>query len=253
MNISKLILGLLMFCLMTYAYAEPPGGMVNKMSKLENKYTFIFFYKTQNQSTIQLKKVFDEGVSKLENVQSANFDVNDAAAKPLIKKYKLERAPMPFVLVIAPNGAVTGGFPTFTDQQLKDSVVSVGATNCLKALQDNKLVVLCLRNKQTTHNKEVSQTVNSFKTDPRFSKATQVVLIDPSDTREYKFLNQLNLNPSSTEATTVLISPPATVIGKFQGAITKEQLVASIQKATSGCCGGKCCSGHCKCHEENLS
>lgn len=244
MNILKLMIGLFLFGLISYVCAAPP------LSDKGN-YTFVFLYKNENERTIQLKRIFDDSVSKLNNVRAISMNVNESSTQPFIDKYKLERAPMPFVMVIAPNGAVTGGFPSFTGQQLSDSIVSAGATNCLKALQENKLVVLCLKNKQTAHNQDVSQTINSFKTDTRFSKATRIVVIDPSDNRELKFLNQLEVNPSTTEATTLLITPPATVIGKFQGAITKDQLVASIKKATSGCCGGKCCNGHCNCHGEN--
>jgi len=253
MNILKLMISLFLFGLTSWVYAAPPNNFSQKNVSDRVNYTFVFLYKNQNQRTMQLQKVFNESLSKLDNIRAINMNANESSAQPFIEKYKLERAPMPFVIVIASNGAVTGGFSSFTKQQLTGSIVSVGTANCLKALQTNKLVVLYLKNNKTAHNQDVSHTINSFKTDPRFSKATQVVVIDPSDNRELSFLNQLRVNPNINEATTLLIAPPATVIGKFQGAITKDQLVASIKKATSGYCNGKCSSGHCNCHGGDLS
>ena len=82
-----------------------------------------------------------------------------------------------------------------------------------------------------------------------------MVVVDPSNTNEHPFLHQLAINPHASESTMVLISPPATVIGKYQGEVTKEQLIAGLKKATSGCCckGGKCCSGNCNNQKEAIS
>ena len=64
---------------------------------------------------------------------------NDPSEKPIVDKFNLNRSPMPFVLVLAPNGAVTGGFPSsFTEQQLIGSFASPGMASCLKGLQDKE-------------------------------------------------------------------------------------------------------------------
>ena len=82
------------------------------------------------------------------------------------------------------------------------------------------------------------QGVTDFKADPRFSNATEVVVIDPSDSREHKFLNMLALDTNIIQAQTVLIAPPSEILGVYQGPATKKQLVDSVQNAASGCCPG---------------
>lgn len=216
-----------------------------QQSSNENKPLFIFFFKDDNDKTARLERIFDQTMRKLgAQVKFIKVQVNDPSEKSVIDKFNLKRSPMPFVVTLAPNGAITGGLPSFTEEQLVDSILSKGAASCLKALQERKLVLLCLQNSQTTNNSEASEGVNDFKADVRFSNSTEVVFIDPSNKTEQKFLQQLALNAPFSQATTVFISPPAEIIGKYQGAVKKELLISDLQKATSGACGASgCCPG----------
>lgn len=229
-----------------FASGESGIEAIQNASK-ENKYLFIFFFKEMNEKTIQLQKIFDQAMQKLgEQSKSIKVKSTDPAEKSIIDRFNLKRSPMPFVLVLAPNGAITGGFISFTEEQLMDSFTSAGAAECLKALQERKLVLLCLQNDQTMNNDAALKGAKDFKADQRFSNATALVMINPADKNEHKFLNQLSLNMDSNQALTVLISPPAEIIGSYQGPTTKEKMVADLQKASTGCCGpGGCCPGGC--------
>ena len=240
---TMIFFGMLSLCSLSLFADDSSRFIQNAVG--ENKHLFIFFYKDQNEKTLFLQNVFDQAIQKMGvQVKSIKVKANDPSEKSIIERFNLKRTPMPFVLVLAPNGAITGGFPSFTEEQLMDSISSPGAASCLKALQDRKLVLLCLQNNQTVNNEAALKGVNDFKADPRFANATEIVLIDPSNTKERKFLNQLALDTSASQATTVLISPPAEVIGTYQGPTTKAQLASDLQKATSGCCGpGGCCPG----------
>jgi hypothetical protein len=230
-----------------YAHDKSLGIEAINNAERQKEYLFIFFSKTQSEKTLQSEKIFDKAVSKLKNqVKFVKIKTDDPLGKPIIKKFNLERSPMPFVLVVAPNGAITGGFSSFTEKQLLEAIISSGAASCLKVLQEHKLVLLCLQNKNTHNNQVALKAVRDFKSDPRFTKASEIVAIDPSDVKEHTFLKQLDVNVSSSSAMTVLISPPAVVVAKYQGPITKDQLAGDLKKMSSGCCAsGKCCSGEC--------
>lgn len=244
MRILKLLFCLGLLCFSSNSLFATGINAIQEASR-EQKYLFIFFYKDLNSKTLEQQKVFDQAMQQFgDEARSIKVKANDPSEKPIIDKFDLKRTPMPFVLVLAPNGAVTGGFPSFTEAQLLSSICSPGAADCLKALQDRKLVLLCLQNNQTAYNETAMQGVKEFKSDARFSEATQIVIIDPSNTTEHRFLNQLSLNTQPLQATTVLISPPADVIATYQGPVTKNQIVSDLQKASSGCCGpGGCCPG----------
>ncbi len=237
---------LLTLSLNLFAQTSGSGTVSIQNAIAEDKYLYLFFYKEQNDKTAKLQAVFDQTMQKLgEKVKSAKVNVKSASEQSVVDQFNLKRAPMPFVLVLAPSGAITGGFSTFNEEQLLNSQISMGAAHALKALQDHKLLILTLQNSRTTSNQEALSGINEFKADPRYSEATVIITLDPSDPQEQKFLNQLNLDTHLAQATTVLIAPPAEIIGKYQGPTHKAQMVADVQKAASGCCPDGCCPGGC--------
>lgn len=241
----------LSLCLLVFSVTQLFGQSGNGMMAIhqaakEDKHLFIFFYKEKNERTKQAEKIFDE-FQKASGEKSSFIKINSAQSdeKPLLEKFNLTRSPMPFVLALAPNEAVIGAFTaSFTMQELADSFSSKGMASCLKALQDNKLVFLCLQNQHTAGNEAALKGVRDFKADSRFGSTAEMVVIDPANAEERKFLNQLSVDPQLTEAATLLIAPPAETIGRYIGATHKEQFIADLQKAVSGCCGpGGCCPG----------
>lgn len=248
MRILKLILFLgVLLTSVPMLFAQSGNGIeAVREAANKNKHLFIFFYKKLDDKALHAQKKFDQTMEKLGGqADFIKIKADDPSQKAIIEQFDLKRSPMPFVLVLAPNGAITGGFPSnFTEQQLINSISTPGMASCLKALQDRKLVFLCLQNNQTLNNEEALKGVRNFKADSRFTDATEIIFINPSDTQEANFLNQLSLDIHSPQALTVLISPPAEIIGNYSGATSKDQILSDLENATSGCCGpGGCCPG----------
>jgi len=70
------------------------------------------------------------------------------------------------------------------------------------------------------------------------SGVVEIVKIDPSDSRESKFLQQCKANAGSANAQVVMIIPPGRVLGTFDGNTTKDKLMASLQSAMASCGSG---------------
>ena len=209
------------------------------------KYLFIFFSKGDDEQTRSMRKVF-ESVTVMVSARADSVEINatDPSEKEIVDRFKVSRAPMPLVLALAPNGAITTGLPnSFDAKQLMDAFVSPSMEKCLKALQERKLVLLCIQNGTTKLNKEAMQGVQDFKADARFAQATEVVTLNPTDDAEGKFLSQLQVSPKTEEATTILLAPPAVVVFKSAGATSKENLVTALLAA---CGSGGCGPGGCK-------
>jgi hypothetical protein len=183
-----------------------------------------------------------------DRAESVAVNVSDPAEKTMVVKFGIDRAPVPLVLALAPNGAITKGLPLkFDEKQLLQAFVSPGTAQCLKALQSRKLVLLCVQSR-SPYVRQVSlqQGVADFVTDARFAGATEVITLDPADPAEASFLQELQVDPRSGGQTTVFLAPPGSVVGKFDGPVAKEQLVAKLQEAQSNpCAGGKCGPGGC--------
>jgi hypothetical protein len=213
-----------------------------------DKYLFVFFWKTNDQNTQKNYGIFQTAMTGMaDTADSIAVQIADANEKPIVDKFDVSRAPMPLVLALAPNGAVTKGWPVrFTEAQLKEGVVSHNTAACLKALQDKKLVLLCVQNEQTQFSQAAWQGVQAFKADARFAAATEIVAVDPRDQADAKLLSDLRVDPHTSQAVTVLLAPPGAPIAVFPGAVTKDQIVAKVAAAQSGpCANGKCGPGGC--------
>lgn len=233
----------------TASDAAPGAGLdALKEAASTNKYLFAFFWKTDDESTKAKRKVFDAVAAQVtERADAVVVNVSAKAEEGIVEKFGLDRAPMPLVLVIAPNGAVTGGFPgDFSEQDLQDAFASPCLEKVVKALQDRKLTFLCVQNAKTAGNDDSLQGVRDFCADERFQSATEIVMLDPAAKAEAKFLSDLKISPDTASAVTVFLAPPGSPIAMFEGATTKEALIETLQRAGSACGpGGSCGPGGC--------
>jgi len=234
------------------AEGQGPGMVALAKASAANKYLFIFFSKADDENTMALRKVFDAAMVKsAKKADPAAVKIDDPAEKEIVAKYGVSRAPMPLVLAVAPNGAVTKGLPaTFDEKTLLDAFASPGMEKSLKALQDRKLVLLCVQNNSTKDAAAAMKGVHEFAADKKLATdtgiVTVVVQIDPADAAEAQFLTQLKIDPKTEQAVTAFIAPPGVVLSIIKGATTKEAFMTVLKAALSGGCGpGGCGPGGC--------
>ena len=232
----------------TGASSASKGMAAMDMAARTNKYLFVFFWNNQDPQTDAMHEVFQGAMGKMtDRADGIAINVADAVEKPLVDKFGVSRAPMPFVLAIAPNGAATRGFPKRLEEgQLQQAFVSPCTAKCMKAIQDRHLILLCVQNGKTQFNREAMQGVADFKADPNYAQATEIVTLNPTDSGEVSFLKALQVDPQTPSAVTLLVTPPGAPVARFVGAVTKTEIVAKLAAAQSGSCpGGKCGPGGC--------
>lgn len=229
--------------------AEPavpasPGQVALDAAAKDQKYLFILFHKQDDEATRAMRQSLKDAVAKQDGKPNVvEVKTSDAAEKPLIDRWNLSRSPMPMVLAIAPNGAVTGGFPLkLTEANVAGAIVSPTAATVLKATQAKKLVLLVV---QPEGGKGVPAGVQAFRDDEQYGANTEIVAVRADDKAEAAFLKSLDVKLDTT-AVTVFLAPPGTMLGKFDANVTKDALVAKLKSAQGGCCpDGKCCPGGC--------
>ncbi len=228
------------------AAATGEGATAMAEAAKDNKYLFAVFYRSENEQTDAMKEVVSATVAKMpDRATSVAVQVTDPAESALVEKFGLNRAPMPLLLAIAPSGAVTGGYPSRCDEKdLLDAFVSPAAEKTMKALQDGKLVLLCVQNPSTQENEEALMGVDAFRSDARFRTASERVMLDPKDAAEASFLSDLQVDPDVAVATTLLLVPPGSILASLDGATTKEDFLAALRSAPAcgpGGCGPSGC------------
>lgn len=258
MQIAVLISMIVLFTLNVQAFDNPkadqssstqdPGLLAAEIASAAGQFLMVLFQKTSNSTP--LTHSFDTVRKSLpDSVKSIVITTEKPEEKGLADRYNVHWAPLPMVVVLAPNGAITGTFQTpFTEKQLKETLVSPASQKCLIAFQQQKLVFVCIQGKTTANNTEAIDGVTQFQKNHKFGQMTEIVIIDPDDPEEKTLLNQLRINPKPAIAETLLIAPPGKVIGKWTGPTSKEAIVqllvaqASAPKTCKipGCGDPKC-------------
>jgi hypothetical protein len=205
----------------------------------QQKHLFILFWKRNDAPTQAMQQTLEAALAKRTDQASAVLvRATDPAEKPLIDRWGLSRSPMPLVLSVAPNGAITGGFPLrLTEEDVEGAIVSPGMAACLKATQSQKLALVCVHPAGST---DLPTGVRDFKADAQYGPATEIIRIRRDDAAEARFLEVLQIKPAATTGIAFL-APPASLLGTFDHTVTRQQLVDSLKAAQSNCCpGGKC-------------
>lgn len=225
-----------------------PGLTALASASEQGQYAFVVFWKQDNEQTQRMYSIVQSTLMNMPTTAvTVSVCVADQREGATVEQFGVDRAPLPLVAAVAPNGAVTKAWPLqVRAEQLREGIVSDGTARCMKALQDQKLVLLCVQNSKTAHNTAAWQGAQGFATDARFATSSEVVTLDPADSREVGFLKTLQVNPQTSEAVTVLLTPPGRPVAQFVGAVSTEEIVAKVTSAKAGCCpGGQCGPGGC--------
>ena len=212
------------------------------------KFAFVFFWKDQNPQTGRAWSVLQAAARNMsDSADVIPIQASDPSEKAVVERFGTSRAPMPLVLAVAPCGAVTKAFTSaFDESQLRSALVSPGTQLCLKALQDRKLVLLCVVDQAGPDGVEIPAAAREFKADQRFGAASEIVLVSAGDEGEAGFLKELKVDSRVPTPFTVLLAPPGSVIGQFDSGASKDQLLAKLAAAQSNpCAGGSCGPGGC--------
>ncbi len=114
---------------------------VSATAEPDGRYQFLVFWKQDDAATVAAKESVTGFVAGLKDqcvISVVRF--GDPAQQHLVKKCSVERAPMPLILAIAPNGAITESIMHPVDRsKLANALVSTATADCLKSMQDGRM------------------------------------------------------------------------------------------------------------------
>lgn len=219
-----------------------PGRQAVDAAAQQDQFAFILFYRTNDAATGNMHQTLQSTLSQREDAAIVPVQIGDQAEQGLIEQFDATRLPMPAVAVLAPNGAVTSVFPQrVIPRQLTTAIVSSGQADCLKALQNQKIVLLCV---QPEDNRFIPDGVHQFQTDNLYKDRTQVVNVQANDPAEARFLQQLRLRTDQPTPLVAFMAPPGVMLGTYNANVTLDILAQKLAAA------GKCCDDpNCKHHQ----
>jgi hypothetical protein len=200
------------------------------------KFTFILFWKEDNAATQAMADTLKRAVAeRSQRAQWTSVNIADGSQRPIVDRYHVERAPMPMVLCVAPNGVVTGGMPRqINDAAIDKMLVTPAMTEVTKALQDKRIVVIHVKRDPRLG---LPGGAAAFVADPMFKDRTTIVNIGLDDPEEGRFLKEMAFKPEEvSDSMVVVLAPPGVLVGKYQANVATEQIASDLHAA------GKCCN-----------
>jgi hypothetical protein len=248
--IAAVILALTVVSFSAVQAAPKPSQAMSAIQSAakQGRYIFITFYKKGDDASQKMLSDLNKVQGKLSSRASfTSVDVNDSANSGVVRRYGVERSPTPLLIVLAPNGAITAGFPNEVPSQAKKTVfsdvfVSKAKADLLKTLQDQKTAAICVQNSRTKHNKESLAAAKGLNKTSPFTGTVRIIQIDPLAKAEAKLLRELKVNTKSPEAQIVVVASSGNVMGRFAGAVTTSKMVAVLKKSPD-CSSGGCAPG----------
>ncbi|MBN2442191.1 MAG: thioredoxin family protein, partial [Spirochaetales bacterium] len=200
--------------------------------KSTGQYLFLLFYETKDESFNSLKQNVNDFINKSDhNIFRFDASATDNSSKEIIQKYNIGTQKLPFLLVFTATGAPTGGFPgQVTDEQLENCFVSEFTERLLGVLQEEKIALVLLQNNSTQYNRESLKAAEYFSRDKGLKAKVEIIKKDPDNPSVKDFLVKIQLDKKINESTIVLLVPPGSVAGIFNGKTDKEALIGAIQK-----------------------
>lgn len=203
--------------------------------------TFLLFYRSNDRLTKEVYGTLKTGVAKRKDAAILPIRITSRAERGLIERFDVTRTPLPAVVSLAPNGAVTGVFSQqIKPEEVDGAIVSSGYAQCIKAMQSGRIVLLCV---QPATRGFVPKGVQEFQADRLYRERTQVVNISATDPGEAQFVKQLGLNARSASPQVVFMAPPGVMLGAYDANVTHAALATKLASAGK-CCDDKNCKHH---------
>lgn len=197
------------------------------------KHFFIYCY-APGKDDAKIRKAFQETLQHLgETATSFNVNVKDATLASFVERFHLKQAPLPLVLVLAPNGAIESALPKdrISSPALLSAIASPSFQRCLLGIQHGKLVVLCVvKGDPSAKSLRAPSGALDFVRDPANQERTRLVVVDPSNPAEAGWLPRLRIDPNSKDPITCLLAPPGSILGTLPGYPSKKDIAEAIEK-----------------------
>jgi hypothetical protein len=208
------------------------------------KAVFLVVTDAENANTVKAIEIANKAQLQYKNSTVLRMNRSDAANAEFVAKNRLSGAPLPLILVIAPNGVITAGFTTdkATPEALVAAIPSPKKADVQKYLSQGKSVFIVVTNKSMSTKDNVMNTCQQACIE--MENNAKMIEISLDDPKEKQFLTELKVDIAATEPMTYVINSKGQITGAFNDDVNSTTLVASAKKvAASGCGPAGCGSG----------
>lgn len=235
MSVLRCFVVFLVLATAAYTWADElsPAEQALASAAQSSQTSFLLFHRGNDARTQGLQRTLANLTANRNDASVVSIAISNSAEQRLVQRFDATRMPLPAIVAVAPNDAVTGVFAQrFTAADFNSAIVSPGYAECVKALQNDRLVLLCIH---PAGQNTVPPGVTEFQKNNNLGKQVQVVNVSAADPGETKTLSELGVRGNLTSPTTVFMAPPGVMLGQFDDRVTAKTLAGRLAEA------GKCC------------
>lgn len=219
----------------------------DKIDKAKAKGNVVFLAVTDGSKMImEAKDMAAKAQKKYPKSEVITLDRTDKANAALVTKYGMSGAPMPLILVMAPNGVIGGGLQLkdATAEELVGLIPTKKQAIALLAFSESKPAFIVLYKKSMKDKAQAMAECN--KAAAGLSGKAVVVDVDLDDKSEAEFLSLLKPEMTATTSHVLVFNAKGQFSDEFKTPVQSAKLVTSARKvAKGGCCPGGSGSSGC--------
>jgi len=244
LSIRKVTGLLVALCLPAVVLAATANEL--QMAATDGNVAFVLVTEQGAVGTDQAKQTIQSAMTQIPGSVMIESHRADAANTEFVQKYGLASAPVPLILVFAPNGVIAGGnvASELNPQQLVAMVPSPKKAEALKAIQSGQAVYVTASRSGMSAKPDITK--GCAAACAQMQGKCVAIDVDMDDPAEVAFLTQLKVNMQSTEPVTIVLNSKGQLTETYTGAVEIDNLIASAKKVvSSGCCpsgSGTSCS-----------
>ncbi|MFW5828907.1 MAG: hypothetical protein ACOCXA_01485 [Planctomycetota bacterium] len=175
-----------------------------------------------------------------DEVASAVLDLADEQQAALIDELGLEGIDAPVVLLVAPNGAITGGNAEEVDiGMIRSGLVPALDQAIILAFQRQRGVLLCIGIGDAAADEPAQAGVDAALSQAVVSGSFDKIAVPPGMAGRDALLANLRLPAQPEQPITMLLMPPGRIAGLIHGPTERDAIFGLIARAQSS--GGGCC------------
>ena len=230
------------FCLLPQVAAASPQGDLDAAAR-KGKSAFLLISEPGTAGVDQAKEMVQSAMKQVNGSVVVEMNRADAGNADLVARFRVAGAPLPLILLVAPNGAVAGGMVAgqASVEKLVKLAPSPKKTEVLQAVQSGKAVFITAARKGMGTQAKAQE--SCARACGQVGAASVAILVNMDDPAEAQFLADLKVSPLATEPVTVVVNGMGQITGTFVGAAVVGDLVAAANKKGGGCAPGACGPG----------
>lgn len=160
----------------------------------------------------------------------------------IVKRLRVLGAPVPLILVVAPNGIVAGGarLQDATPQNLVATIPTPKKGDLLLHQSKQKAVFVVVSDGKTMVDARGKIFEACTSAMEKLKKKAATIAVDVSDKAERAWLKELNIKAKETGPVTIVFNAKGQKTQVFRKVMTAEDLVKAVTKKVECCPGGSC-------------